>query len=163
MLAINLVTFIVCGFYARWWRYVSTRDMWGVARGVTIGSLLTYLVLYAFPPEHTSRLPHRVAAIDFLLLLALVAGSRLLARTLLERPQAGLVAHGKEVLDRGRRQRGAAARPRDPAQPRARLHADRLRRRRPEEEEASRSSASACSARPTSSCGSCTRTGPTRC
>ena len=55
-------------------------------------------MLYAFPPEHTSRLPHRVAAMDFLLLLALVAGSRLLARTLLERPQAGLVAHGKEVL-----------------------------------------------------------------
>jgi FlaA1/EpsC-like NDP-sugar epimerase len=72
--------------------------MWGVARGVTIGSGITYLVLYAFPPEHTSRLPHRVAAMDFLLLLALVAGSRLLARTLLERPQAGLVAHGKEVL-----------------------------------------------------------------
>jgi FlaA1/EpsC-like NDP-sugar epimerase len=98
VLAINLVTFIVCGFYARWWRYVSTRDMWGVARGVTIGSLVTYLVLYAFPPEHTSRLPHRVAVMDFLLLLALVAGSRLLARTLLERPQSGLVAHGKEVL-----------------------------------------------------------------
>ena len=55
-------------------------------------------MLYAFPPEHTSRLPHRVAAMDFLLLLALVAGSRLLARTLLERPQSGLVAHGKEVL-----------------------------------------------------------------
>ena len=98
VLAINLVTFVACGFYARWWRYVSTRDMWGVARGVTIGSLITYLVLYAFPPEHTSRLPHRVAAMDFLLLLALVAGSRLLARTLLERPQSGLVAHGKEVL-----------------------------------------------------------------
>ena len=31
-------------------------------------------MLYAFPPEHTSRLPHRVAAMDFLLLLALVAG-----------------------------------------------------------------------------------------
>ena len=72
--------------------------------------LLTYLVLYAFPPEHASRLPRRVAALDFLLLLALVAGSRLLARTLLERPQAGLVAHGKEVLVVGRRQRGPAAR-----------------------------------------------------
>jgi FlaA1/EpsC-like NDP-sugar epimerase len=101
VLAINLVSFIACGFYARWWRYVSTRDMWGILRGVTIGSLVTYLVLYAFPPEHTSRLPHRVAAMDFLLLLALVAGSRLLARTLLERPQSGLVAHGKEVLVAG--------------------------------------------------------------
>ena len=101
VVAINLTTFVVSGFYSRWWRYVSTRDMWGIARGVTIGCLLTYLVLYAFPPEHTSRLPRGVAAIDLLLLLALVAGSRLLARTLLERPQSGLVAHGKEVLVAG--------------------------------------------------------------
>jgi FlaA1/EpsC-like NDP-sugar epimerase len=101
VLAINLVTFIACGFYNRWWRYVSTRDMWGVARGVTIGSLLTYLALLAFPPEHTSTLPRGVAAINLLLLLAFVAGSRLLARTLLERPQSGLVAHGKEVLIAG--------------------------------------------------------------
>ena len=63
--------------------------MWGAARGVTVASALTYLVLYAFPPENTSRLPRGVAALDFLLLLAFVAGSRLLARTLIERPQAG--------------------------------------------------------------------------
>jgi FlaA1/EpsC-like NDP-sugar epimerase len=31
--AITLATFVVCGFYNRWWRYVSTRDMWGAARG----------------------------------------------------------------------------------------------------------------------------------
>jgi FlaA1/EpsC-like NDP-sugar epimerase len=54
--------------------------------------------LYAFPPEHTSRLPRGVAALDYLLLLAFVAGTRLLARSLIERPRAGLVAHGKEVL-----------------------------------------------------------------
>jgi FlaA1/EpsC-like NDP-sugar epimerase len=101
VVAINLLSFIASGFYNRWWRYVSTRDMWGVMRGVTIGSVLTFLVLYAFPPGHTSTLPRSVAALDFLLLLALVAGSRLLARTLLERPQAGLVAHGKEVLVAG--------------------------------------------------------------
>ena len=91
-------TFVLFGFYNRWWRYVSTRDMWGAARGVTVASLLTDLVLYAFPPEHTSRLPRAIAALDFLLLLAFVAGSRLLARTLIERPQGGLVARGKEVL-----------------------------------------------------------------
>src|SRR5213076_2304107 len=45
-----------------------------------------------------SRLPRGVAALDFLLVLAFVAGTRLLARTLIERPRAGLVAHGKEVL-----------------------------------------------------------------
>jgi FlaA1/EpsC-like NDP-sugar epimerase len=98
VVAIKLATFVLFGFYNRWWRYVSTRDMWGAARGVTVASALTYLVLYAFPPNHTSRLPHSIAAFDFLLLLAFVAGSRLLARTLIERPRAGLVARGKEVL-----------------------------------------------------------------
>jgi FlaA1/EpsC-like NDP-sugar epimerase len=98
VVAVKLATFVLFGFYNRWWRYVSTRDMWGAARGVTAASAITYLGLYAFPPEHTSRLPRGVAALDFLLLLAFVAGTRLLARTLIERPQAGLVASGKEVL-----------------------------------------------------------------
>ncbi len=98
VIGIKLTTFIVFGFYNRWWRYVSTRDMWGAARGVAVGSLLAYLALYAFPPADTSKLPNRIAAVDLLLLLAFVAGSRLLARTLIERPQGGLVARGKEVL-----------------------------------------------------------------
>src|SRR5207245_11550424 len=54
--------------------------------------------LDAVPPDHTPRLPDSIAAFDFLLLLAFVAGSRLLARTLIERPPSGLVARGKEVL-----------------------------------------------------------------
>jgi FlaA1/EpsC-like NDP-sugar epimerase len=98
VIGIKLAIFVLFGFYNRWWRYVSTRDMWGAARGVTVASLLTYLVLYAFPPEHTARLPRGIAALDYLLLLAFVAGTRLLARSLIERPQAGLVAHGKEVV-----------------------------------------------------------------
>ena len=98
VVGIKLATFVLFGFYNRWWRYVSTRDMWGAARGVTVASAVAYLVLYAFPPANTSRLPRGVAALDFLVLLALVAGTRLLARTLIERPPAGLVAHGKEVL-----------------------------------------------------------------
>jgi FlaA1/EpsC-like NDP-sugar epimerase len=98
---IKLSVFIVSGFYNRWWRYVSTRDMWGIVRGVTIGSLLAYLAIYAFPPDNTSPLPRRIAALDLLLLLAFVAGSRLLARSLIERPQSGLVARGKEVLIAG--------------------------------------------------------------
>ena len=98
VVAIKLATFVLFGFYDRWWRYVSTRDMWGAFRGVTVASALTYLGLYAFPPESTSRLPRGVAALDYLLLLAFVAGSRLLARSLIERPQSGLVARGKEVI-----------------------------------------------------------------
>src|ERR671935_12149 len=98
VVVLKLGTFVFSGFYNRWWRYVSTRDMWGAARGVTVASALTYLILYAFPPEHTARLPRGIAALDYLLLLAFVAGTRLLARSLIERPPSGLVAHGKEVL-----------------------------------------------------------------
>jgi FlaA1/EpsC-like NDP-sugar epimerase len=99
VIPIKLVVFSLFGFYNRWWRYVSTRDMWGAARGVIVASLLVDLVLYAFPPENTSRLPRGIALIDMLLLLAFVAGSRLLARTLIERPApGGLMARGKEVL-----------------------------------------------------------------
>jgi FlaA1/EpsC-like NDP-sugar epimerase len=98
VVAINLAAFVLFGFYNRWWRYVSTRDMWGAFRGVTVGSAVTFLVLYAFPVEHAARLPRSIAALDYLLVLALVAGTRMLARTLIERPRSGLVASGKEVL-----------------------------------------------------------------
>jgi FlaA1/EpsC-like NDP-sugar epimerase len=98
VVGVKLGAFVLFGFYNRWWRYVSTRDMWGAARGVTAACLLADLVLYAFPPEHTSHLPRRIIALDFLLLLAFVAGTRLLARTLIERPPSGLVASGREVL-----------------------------------------------------------------
>jgi FlaA1/EpsC-like NDP-sugar epimerase len=99
VLGIKLSIFVLFGFYNRWWRYVSTRDMWGAARGVVVASLLVDLTLYAFPPDRTSRLPRGIAVIDMLLLLAFVAGSRLLARSLIERPgPGGFMAHGREVV-----------------------------------------------------------------
>ena len=45
VVAIKLAVFIFSGFYNRWWRYVSTRDMWGAARGVAIASLVADLVV----------------------------------------------------------------------------------------------------------------------
>jgi len=99
VLAIQLSVFVLFGFYNRWWRYVSTRDMWGAARGVVVACVLVDLTLYAFPPTGTARLPRGIALINMLLLLAFVAGSRLLARTLIERPSpGGLVARGREVV-----------------------------------------------------------------
>jgi len=99
VVAIKLAVFTAFGFYNRWWRYVSTRDMWGAARGVTVACLAASLVVYFFPPSDTARLPRGVAILDWLLLLGLVAGSRLLARTIFERPgAASLVARGKEVI-----------------------------------------------------------------
>jgi FlaA1/EpsC-like NDP-sugar epimerase len=99
VVTIKLVVFTAFGFYNRWWRYVSTRDMWGALRGVTVASLAASLTVYFFPLADTARLPRGIAVIDWLLLLALVAGSRLLARSIFERPgAASLVARGKEVI-----------------------------------------------------------------
>jgi FlaA1/EpsC-like NDP-sugar epimerase len=96
VVTIKLVVFTAFGFYNRWWRYVSTRDMWGALRGVTVASLAASLTVYFFPLADTARLPRGIAVIDWLLLLALVAGSRLLARSIFERPgAASLVARGK--------------------------------------------------------------------
>ncbi len=96
--AIKLAIFALFGFYNRWWRYVSTRDMWGAARGVVAASLVTYLV-FSFFDVHAADVPRTVWVIDGLLTLALVAGSRMLARTIIERPQSrSIVARGREVI-----------------------------------------------------------------
>jgi FlaA1/EpsC-like NDP-sugar epimerase len=99
VVAIKLVVFVLFRFYDRWWRYVSIRDMWSAVRGVTAASLVASLTVYFFSPVAQVRLPRSVAVMDWLLLLGLVAGSRLLARSVIERPGTGrLVARGKEVL-----------------------------------------------------------------
>src|SRR5947208_8316795 len=98
VVAIKLATFVLSGFYNRWWRYVSTRDMWGAARGVIIASLIAYVTVYLLDPVAGVRLPRSVAVMDLLLTLALVAGTRVLARSVLGRPRPGsLIAHGREA------------------------------------------------------------------
>jgi len=98
VLAIKLIVFIAFGFYNRWWRYVSIRDMWAAARGVIVACLVADVTVYLVSPVHGFRLPRSIAATDLLLTLAFVAGSRLLARTVIERPGLTMVARGKEVV-----------------------------------------------------------------
>jgi FlaA1/EpsC-like NDP-sugar epimerase len=98
VVAIKLVVFVLFRFYDRWWRYVSIRDMWSAVRGVTAASLVAGLTVYFFSPVAQVRLPRSVAIMDWLLLLGFVAGTRLFARSVIERPGMGLVARGKEVL-----------------------------------------------------------------
>ena len=56
------------------------------------------LTVYFFSPVAQARLPRSVAIMDWPRLLAFVAGSRLLARSVIERPGTGSIARGKEVL-----------------------------------------------------------------
>ncbi len=98
VVGITLPVFIAFGFYNRWWRYVSTRDMWDAVRGVAAAGIAAYLVFTALD-FHPAGVPRGIWIVDVLLLLALVTGSRLLARTIIERPAAGsVVARGKEVI-----------------------------------------------------------------
>ncbi|MGL6279654.1 MAG: SDR family NAD(P)-dependent oxidoreductase, partial [Gaiella sp.] len=98
VVAIKIPVFVLSGFYDRWWRYVSTRDMWSILRGVALASLAAFVVFVLFE-VHRVRVPSGVWFIDLLLCLAFVAGARLLARTLIERPRPGnVVARGKEVV-----------------------------------------------------------------
>ena len=72
--------------------------MWSALRGVSLASLATFVIFTLFE-LHPARVPTGVWFIDLLLCLAFVAGSRLAARTLLERPLPGqVVARGKEAL-----------------------------------------------------------------
>jgi FlaA1/EpsC-like NDP-sugar epimerase len=98
VVAVKLAVFLMFGFHRRWWRYVSVRDMWSAARGVVVASILAYATVYFVSPVHGIGLPRSVAVMDLLITLALVAGARLAARTLMERPGFGVVARGKEVI-----------------------------------------------------------------
>jgi FlaA1/EpsC-like NDP-sugar epimerase len=98
LVGIKLFVFAGFGFYNRWWRYVSTRDMWRALGGVTAASLVAYLV-FSFFDIHRLAVPRMIWVLDWLVCLGFVAASRMLARTIIERPQgSSLVARGKEVI-----------------------------------------------------------------
>ena len=70
VVAIKLLVFIGFGFYNRWWRYVSIRDMWAIVRGVVVASLSRISTVYLVNLRPRLRLPRAIAAMDFLLTLA---------------------------------------------------------------------------------------------
>ena len=99
VIAVKISVFILFRLYDHWWRYLSIRDMWAVARAVTVASLLAEVVVYLLDPVEGLRVPRSIVVFDWLILLALVMGARLLARTVIERPgRRGIVARGKEAL-----------------------------------------------------------------
>ena len=99
VVAVKMLVFVAFGLYEHWWRYVSIQDMWRSFLAVTVASTAAVLVLYFWNPVDGWRLPRGIIVIDWMLVLALVTGVRLLVRTLIERPgRRGIVARGKEAL-----------------------------------------------------------------
>ncbi|MBM3678131.1 MAG: polysaccharide biosynthesis protein, partial [Actinobacteria bacterium] len=98
VVAIKLPIFLLAGVYHHWWRYVSTRDMWAVLRGVVVSSAVVFGAFTLFS-SYRADVPRGVWFIDVLLCLAFIAGVRLLTRTIIERPLSGaIVARGREVV-----------------------------------------------------------------
>ena len=65
VVALKLPVFALSGFYNRWWRFVSTRDMWTVVRGVALASIAVFLAFTLFD-VHRVSVPRGVWFIDLL-------------------------------------------------------------------------------------------------
>ncbi|HXV58749.1 MAG TPA: nucleoside-diphosphate sugar epimerase/dehydratase [Gaiellaceae bacterium] len=99
VVGVNLTVFLLLGLYDHWWRYVSIRDMWRAILAVSVASAAAIVVIYVWDPVPGWRLPRGIVAIDWVLLVGLVTGVRLLARTAMERPGGRrLLARGKEAI-----------------------------------------------------------------
>jgi FlaA1/EpsC-like NDP-sugar epimerase len=95
----KLVVFALFGLYHKLWRFVDMRDIESILRAVVVSSLAMVGGLFLLAPGDTDP-PRGVVALDFLLVLGLVGGSRFVVRAVMERPfRAGIAArNAREVL-----------------------------------------------------------------
>jgi FlaA1/EpsC-like NDP-sugar epimerase len=94
----KVAIFAAFGLYQKWWRYVGLRDFESILKAVVTASLVIVGVLFVWSPTD-SDLPRSIAVMDLLLTIALIGGSRLAVRSILERPPRGAVLpKGQEVL-----------------------------------------------------------------
>jgi FlaA1/EpsC-like NDP-sugar epimerase len=94
----KVAVFAAFGLYQKWWRYVGLRDFETIMKAVVVASLALVGVLFVWSPTD-SDLPRSIAVMDLLLTATLIGGTRLVVRSVLERPQRGAVLpKGQEVL-----------------------------------------------------------------
>ena len=95
----KVAVFAAFGLYNRLWRFVDQRDFESIVRAVVVTTLVLVGALFLISPTGTDP-PRGVIAIDFLLTLLFIAGSRFLARAIVERPARGSIAgaDAREVL-----------------------------------------------------------------
>jgi len=102
------IAYLSFGFYSRIWEYASLEDLILIIKAVAAGSclLLFSIFIYSNPPV---SLPRSVPIIDFVLLITLIGGSRLVWRLWNQRKKkiSASEAHGIKVLILGAGDTGA--------------------------------------------------------
>jgi FlaA1/EpsC-like NDP-sugar epimerase len=90
VMLVKFTVFVVMGLHRAWWRYVSLRDVLGVAKASWISFLVIFLIYYGLQnayllglpiaPFAGERFPDVVFPLDFAGTIALVCGARLAVR-----------------------------------------------------------------------------------
>jgi FlaA1/EpsC-like NDP-sugar epimerase len=83
---IKITMFVATGMYVKWWRYLSVKDMEGVLRSVVLAWAAVLAYVYLQPPLGYATPPRSVMVLDLGFTIGLIAGVRLIARSIFERP-----------------------------------------------------------------------------
>src|SRR5947209_4581555 len=96
----KLAIFWAFGLYHKLWRFTDQQDFEALVRAVVVASAALVGVFFLIPPRVAVDPPRGVIALDFLLTLALVGGTRFLVRAVVERRFRGSLAQrgAREVL-----------------------------------------------------------------
>ena len=95
-IGLSLLVFVAFRLYGKWWRYSGQRDLLAVGQAVVLATVgLVAFVSITHPVTKTTNegvvavgLPPSVVALWMLLMLVLVAGARIVARVVHERPRS---------------------------------------------------------------------------
>jgi FlaA1/EpsC-like NDP-sugar epimerase len=96
----KVVVFWAFGLYHKLWRFIDGKDFEAIVRAVVVSSVSLVGVFFLIPTSAALDPPRGVIALDFLITLTLIAGTRFLVRAVIERPFRGPVARkgAREVL-----------------------------------------------------------------
>jgi UDP-GlcNAc:undecaprenyl-phosphate GlcNAc-1-phosphate transferase len=96
IVVVRLAAFLFFGVYRGIWRYTSIDDLVAFAKAVTVGSIISMtIILFKFRFQGFSR---TVFIIDALMMLMLLAGSRMAFRLFRQMLPSGNIGNGRRVL-----------------------------------------------------------------
>src|SRR3954449_10036682 len=84
----KLAIFWLNGLYHKLWRFIDAKDFEAIVRAVVMASVGMVAAFYLIPPSVSVDPPRGIIALDFLLTLTLIGGTRFIVRAVLERTGA---------------------------------------------------------------------------